>query len=337
MKAFIFERNGEPTDVLGLRDLPDPVPGPGEVLVRIRLSPIHPLDLHVLRGRFGRQPTPPTSPGVECVGVVEALGPGVAGPAPGTRVVLVDVWGTWRELVVSAAERVVPVPDGVSDEDAAQAIVNPVTAWVLTMIEHRLQPGEWMTQTAAGSTVGRLVLQLARSEGFKTINIVRRRAQVPEIAELGGDITLCTEDDDWSSQLVKAGGGRGPSKAIDCVAGRVGATLARTLAPAGRLLVYGALSSHRQTEPSAFEMPLFAPRLIYGAATVQGWFQPHWFDTRPLSECVQTVKTVLDRLASSALRLPPATRHHPSQIDVALRDAEASARDGKPLLDFTRI
>jgi NADPH2:quinone reductase len=63
MKAFIFERHGEPTDVLGLRDLPDPVPGPGEVLVRIRLSPVHPTDLQVLRERFGRQPTPPTSPG----------------------------------------------------------------------------------------------------------------------------------------------------------------------------------------------------------------------------------------------------------------------------------
>jgi NADPH:quinone reductase-like Zn-dependent oxidoreductase len=170
---------------------------------------------------------------------------------------------------------------------------------------------------------------LARSEGLKTINIVRRRAQVPEIAELGGDITLCTEDDDWSSQLVKAGGGRGPSKAIDCVAGRVGAALARTLALAGRLLVYGALSSHRQTEPSAFEMPLFAPRLIYGTAAVQGWFLFHWLDTRPLSECVQAVKTVLDRLASGTLRLPPATRHHPSQIGAALRDAEATARDGK--------
>src|SRR5262249_5565386 len=77
MKAFIFERNGEPTDVLGIRDLADPVPGPGEVLVRIRLSPMHPADLHMIRGRFGRQPAPPTSPGVECVGVAEALGPGV--------------------------------------------------------------------------------------------------------------------------------------------------------------------------------------------------------------------------------------------------------------------
>ncbi len=66
MKTFIFERNGEPSDVLAIQDLPDPTPGPGEV--RVRLSPVHPTDLHVLRGRCGRQPALPASPGVECGG-----------------------------------------------------------------------------------------------------------------------------------------------------------------------------------------------------------------------------------------------------------------------------
>src|SRR5271156_5989544 len=255
VKAFIFERNGEPADVLAARDLPDPEPGPGELLVRVRLSPVNPSDLLVLLGRFGRQPALPASPGLECVGVVQTLGPRTQGPVPGTRVVLVDVPGTWRELLVCPAERVVPVPDEGSDEDAAQALVNPVTAWVLTMVEHRMRRGEWLTQTAAGSAVGRLILQIARAEGFRTINIVYRRAQVAEIGKLGGDVTLCTEDDDWTSQLVKAGGGTGPAKAIDCVAGRVGAELARALAPGGRILVFGALSSHRQIERAAVERP----------------------------------------------------------------------------------
>jgi NADPH2:quinone reductase len=125
VKALIFERIGEPANVLTIGDLPDPRPGPGEVLVRVRLAPVHQTDVHIMRGRFGRQPVLPTSPGVECVGVVEALGPGTPGPAPGTRVVLVDVWGTWRERVISPVERVVPVPDEVSDDDAAQAIINP--------------------------------------------------------------------------------------------------------------------------------------------------------------------------------------------------------------------
>ena len=198
MKAFVFERTGDPNDVLAVRELPQPKPGPGEVLVRVLLSPAHPSDMHIMRGRFGRQPTLPASPGIECVGVVEALGSGVAGPAPGTRVVLLNVWGSWRELIVSPAERVIPVPGDLSDEDAAQALVNPVTAWVMTLVEHGLKPGDWLLQTAAGSTVGQLVLQLARMERFHTVNIVRRRAQVPDIKALGGEVVITSEDNDWA-------------------------------------------------------------------------------------------------------------------------------------------
>src|SRR5215471_16933182 len=63
MKAFVFERTGDPNDVLAVRELPEPKPGPGEILVRVRLSPVHPSDMHIMRGRFGRQPTLPASPG----------------------------------------------------------------------------------------------------------------------------------------------------------------------------------------------------------------------------------------------------------------------------------
>jgi NADPH:quinone reductase-like Zn-dependent oxidoreductase len=335
VRALIFDRNGEPAEVLGIQNLPDPAPGPGEVLVRVLISPVHASDLHIVRGRYGRQPSLPASPGVECVGVVEALGPNTFGPARGTRVVLIDVWGTWRELVVSPVERLVPVPDEVTNEDAAQTIVTPVTALVLTKYELDLKPGEWLVQTAAGSTVGRLILQLARIQSFRTINLVRRPAEVPEIVESGGDIAVSTEQNDWPAQLVKASGGRGPSKAIDCVAGRVGVELARVLAPGGRLVVFGALSSHRQTKREAFEMPLFAPGLIYGALTVRGWFLFHWLATTPLQQCVSVVRSVLDLMASRTLRLPSAVRYPLSQINVALQAAEAPAREGKPLIDFS--
>jgi NADPH:quinone reductase-like Zn-dependent oxidoreductase len=97
MKAMIFAETGEPADILHIRDIRDPTPGPGDILVRVLLSPVHPADLHVMRGRFGRTPALPTSPGIECVGVVEALGEGADGPKPGTRVVLLDVWANWRE------------------------------------------------------------------------------------------------------------------------------------------------------------------------------------------------------------------------------------------------
>ena len=290
-----------------------------------RLSPVHPSDMHIMRGRFGRQPTLPASPGIECVGVVEALGSDVAGPAPGTRVVLLNVWGSWNGSY----------PCDLSDEDAAQALVNPVTAWVMTMVEHELKPGDWLVQTAAGSTVGQLVLQLARSERFRTVNIVRRRAQVPDIKALGGEVVITSEDNDWGTQLATASEGKALSRAIDCVAGRTGATVARHLAPAGRMLDYGALSTHRQTDPSAFEMPVFAPRLIYNAGAVQGWYLLRWLEVTPLAECSAIFAKVLDRLASGALRLLPAKRHRPQNIADALRAADGAPREGKPLLDLS--
>jgi len=334
MKAFVLERTGEPNDVLGIKELPEPKPGRGEILVRVRLSPVHPSDLHSMRGRFGRQPTLPASPGLECVGIVEALGSGVAGPAPGTRVVLLNVRGSWRELIVSPAERVIPVPEDLSDEDAAQAMVNPLAAWVMTMVEHDLKPGDWLAQTAAGSSVGQLVLHLARSERFRTVNIVRRRAQVPDIKALGGDVVITSEDDDWGTQLAKASEGKMLSRAIDCVAGKTGATVAQHLAPGGRLLMYGALSSHRQTDPSAFEMPVLAPRLIYSVATIQGWYLLHWLEVTPLAESSAIFAKVVDRLASGSLRLPRAKRYRPQNIANALRDADGAPRQGKLLLDL---
>jgi NADPH2:quinone reductase len=205
----------------------------------------------------------------------------------------------------------------------------------MTMIEHGLKPGDWLVQTAAGSTVGQLVLQLARSERFHTVNIVRRRAQVPDIKALGGEVVITSADTDWDMQLATAGEGKALSRAIDCVAGGTGATVARHLAPGGRMLVYGALSSHRQTDPSAFEMPVFAPRLIYSAAAVQGWYLIHWLEVTPLADFGAIRAKVLDRLASGGLRLPSAKRHRPQNIADALRAADGAPREGKPLLDLS--
>lgn len=125
------------------------------------------------------------------------------------RVVLLDVPGTWREQVISPATRAIPVPAAISDEDAAQALINPMTAWAMTMLEHQLGRGDWLVQSAAGSTVGRFVLQIEKAQGFCTINLVRREERVAEIQELGRDVVLCTADESWPERLKKATGGNG--------------------------------------------------------------------------------------------------------------------------------
>src|SRR5215475_4872934 len=201
MKALIFRETGEPSGVLKLAEIATPPLAPGEALVRVLLSPIHPSDLHMMRGRYGYQPELPASPGIEGVGIVKAIGPGVKGPAVGTRVIFVNIWQTWREQIICPVDRLVAVPDALDDLTAATSCINPLTAWALTRSSHNLKEGDWIVQTAAASTVGKLVLQLEQQNRFKTINVIRRREQETIIRNLGGNEVICTDDEDLRARL----------------------------------------------------------------------------------------------------------------------------------------
>jgi len=335
MKALVFRETGEPKSVLQLAEIPTPPLAPGEALVRVLLSPINASDLHMVRGRYGYQPELPASPGIEGVGIVEVVGPGVQDPMVGTRVVFVHTWHTWREQVVCPVDRLVPVPDSLDDPTAATSYINPLTAWALTRSSHNLKEGDWLLQTAAASSVGKLVLQLAQQYRFKTINVIRRREQESIIRNLAGNEVICTTDEDLTARLQELTAGKGVERAIDCVAGELGAEIARNLAPAGTMLVFGALSSHRQTDPAKFTMPLFAPRLIYSTATVRGWWLPRWVGSQPLAEVRAATSDLLTMLSNGALTPPAIVRYSFKDFQEAVRLADGEAGQQKVLLAFT--
>jgi NADPH2:quinone reductase len=335
MKALIFHETGEPAGVLKLANVPTPSLAAGEARVRVLLSPVHASDLHMVRGRYGYQPALPASPGIEGVGIVEAVGPGVQAPAVGTRVVFVSTWHTWREQVVCPADKLVPVPDGLDDQVAATAYINPLTAWALTKSAHQIKDGDWLLQTAAASSVGKLVLQLAQQYRFKTINVIRRREQEAIIRNLKGDEVICTGEEDLGARVQELTAGKGIERAIDCVAGELGAQVARSLAPGGTMLVYGALSSHRQTDPAKFAMPVFAPRLIYATTTVRGWWLPRWVPSQPLAEVRAATSELLSMLARGALTAPETVRFSLKDFEEAVRLADGEAGQQKVLLDFS--
>jgi NADPH:quinone reductase-like Zn-dependent oxidoreductase len=336
MKALIFRETGEPKTVLTLAEIPTPPLAPAEARVRVLLSPINASDLHMVRGRYGYQPELPASPGIEGVGTVEAVGPGVQRLMVGTRVVFVGTWNTWREQIVCPVDRLVPVPDSLDDQAAATCFINPLTAWALTRSGHNLKEGDWLLQTAAASSVGKLVLQLARQYRFKTINVVRRREQETIIRNLGGNEVICTADEDLRARLQELTAGKGVERAIDCVAGELGAEIARNLAPAGTLLVYGALSSHRQTDPAKFIMPILAPHLIYSTATVRGWWLPRWVSSQPLAEVRATTSDLVTMLSNGALTPPATVRYSMKDFQEAVRLADGETGQEKVLLDFSQ-
>jgi NADPH2:quinone reductase len=216
----------------------------------------------MVRGRYGYQPELPASPGAEGVGIVEAVGPGVQATIVGTRVVFIHMWNTWRERIVCPVDKLVPVPDSLDDAAAATSYTNPLTAWALTRSSHNLKEGDWLLQTAAASSVGKLVLQLAQQYRFKTINVIRRREQETIIRNLGGNEVICTADQDLTARLQELTAGKGVERAIDCVAGELGAEVARNLAPAGT----GPREIHHAALCSAFDLfDSDGPRVVASA------------------------------------------------------------------------
>ena len=176
MRAVVATSVGEPSEVLQLQTRPIPSPGSGQVRIRVTAVPVEASDLHTIRGRYGFTPEFPTVPGIESIGVIDEIGSGTDDLTVGQRVATIGVRGTWQEYVVADAGQILPVPAGMSDSTAAQLLSNPLTAVILTGDVLDVRPGEWLLQTAAGSTVGQMVIQLGAHFGFKTLNVVRRRS-----------------------------------------------------------------------------------------------------------------------------------------------------------------
>ncbi|MFF7235212.1 zinc-binding dehydrogenase [Streptomyces collinus] len=209
-----------------------------------------------------------------------------------------------------------------------------MTALLLVTRELDVQPGEWLLQTAAGSTVGRLVIQLARHLGVRTINVVRRRGAVEEIEALGGDEVVCTEDEDLLQRVAEIAGPAGVRKATDCVAGPVGAQVSQALAPGGEVVVYGALSTHRQTEPAALTIPLSARSVIYEAKVVRAFWLNRWFGTVSPEDALCALSQVRSLVADEVLSIPEGRPFPLERFPEAIALAEAPARDAKPLFVF---
>ena len=209
-----------------------------------------------------------------------------------------------------------------------------MTALLLVTRELDVQPGEWLLQTAAGSTVGRLVIQLARHLGIPTINVVRRRDAVEEIKGLGGDEVICTEDEDLLQRVAEIAGPAGVRKAIDCVAGQVGAQVSQGLAPGGEVVVYGALSTHRQTDPAALTIPLQARSVIYETKAVRGFWLNRWFGTASPEDALRALSQVRSLVADEVLSIPQGQPFPLERFTEAISLAETPAHGTKPLFVF---
>lgn len=326
MRALRFHTFGKPDEVLRLDELPTSEPGPGEVRVRITHRSLNPADLHAMTSHYGNRPDLPATAGHEGTGTVETLGEGVDAVALGQRVVLVGAAGTWRESIVLSADDLYPLPDAVSDEDAAQLFVNPLTAWLM-MEELGLNDGDWLLQTGATSQVGRLVIQLARRRGLRTVNLVRRQTARSELEALGADaVVVATPESDAHAirEHIRDVTGGGAHGAVDAVAGAVGSVAATCLAERATMLVYGKLSR----EP----LTLDAATFIFQRIAVRGFWRTRWFELAPRAATVAALGHLAGLIADGALVLPVEATYDLADFRAALNHSRTRGRTGKILL-----
>jgi len=326
MRSIVFEKFGEPADVLALRDLPLPEPGPGEVRVRMLATPVNPSDLLMIRGQYARLPKLPATPGFEGVGIVDAAGPGLLGRfLLGKRVAALNSrTGSWSEFAVVTARQAIPLSPRLPLEQAAMFFVNPATAFILTRRVLAVRRGEWLLQTAAGSALGRMIIRLAKRFGFKTINVVRRPEQVAELKEIGGDVVIADAGPGLREQVGVATSGRGVRYAVDPVGGTMGAAVVGCLAPGGRLILYGTLSG----DP----LPLSPRDLIASSAIVEGFWLGNWMARQNLIGKLKLVRTLTGLILDGVLASEVGRAFSLADIQEAVRTAEKVGRGGKALL-----
>ncbi len=156
------------TEVLQIVELPLTPPGPGQLRVRVHAAGVGSTDLIMLAGKYRYAPKIPFVPGYEAAGAVDAIGANVAGYQIGQRVAALTVYGGFSEVLVRDAEHFVPIPDNVSDRDAAAVVLNYVTAWQMIHRVAKVRAGETALVTGAAGGVGTAALQLLRLAGVKT-------------------------------------------------------------------------------------------------------------------------------------------------------------------------
>jgi trans-2-enoyl-CoA reductase len=319
-KAAVYETHGNPVDVLRVVELPMPTPQPNEVVVKMQAAPINPADLNSIEGKYPIKQPLPATPGMEGAGVVVEAGSDVRDLAVGTQVILPHGFGTWRELAVIAAEKLVAVPSEIERIQAAMLKVNPITAWRMIHDFVSLQPGDWLIQNAANSGAGQCAIQIAHELGYKTVNVVRRAELVEELRSLGGDVVLV--DGESLRDEVAAATGKAPIRlALNAVGGENALRVAKCLASDGTMVTYGAMSLEPLSIPNGM--------LIFKNLRFTGFWVNKWYDAATPAERAETFAPLFDMAKRGLLRTKVEKTYSLSEAQAAIAHASQNKRSGK--------
>ena len=317
MRAVRVERFGGPEVLEIVEDAPEPVVGEGMALLEVARAGINFADTHQAEDTYLAPTTLPFVPGVEAAGTVD-----------GRRVVALLAGGGYAERAAAPLATTFAIPDGVDDGTACALVLQGTTAWHILRTSARIQPGETVVVMAAAGGVGTLAVQLARTFGAGRVVAVASTPEKRALAlELGADAAVDSGEEDLTAAIRDACGGRS-DVVLEMTGGPTTAACLATLAPFGRLVIYGMASR----EPTA---PVDLGRLTVRSQGVIGFWLVHAMRD-PARLLAGPMAEMLDLVVRGELRAVVGDTYPLSEARRAHEDLRARRTVGKLLLDPSR-
>ena len=282
-------------DYLRLAELPVPVAGAGQVVIRLRMASVNPSDLHFIKGEYGQPRIKGAPAGFEGCGDVVQAGAG-AEKLLGLRVAFVvskGGSGAWAEYAMTDAATCIPLREDISDADGAAQIVNPLTA--MAMVDLAAKDGEAFVISAATSQLGKLMIGLARDQGLKAIALVRRAGALAGLEALGAAAVLDITAPDFADRFAKASRAMKPRVFLDAVADQSAEQVFAAMPNGARWICYGNMGA-------APPMLSQIGQLIFMDKKIEGFWLTRWMQNTAPAQQKEVISRVQARFADGRWR-----------------------------------
>src|SRR6266436_6412238 len=294
MRQLQLIAHGEPSDVIKLNTVSEPVLDQGGLLISMEAAPLNPSDFLFVRGMYGVRPAFPASVGAEGVGRVTQTGSKVDSALQGKRVLILPTYeqGTWADQVVVPVRNIVPMSDKADPLQLSMIGINPATAYLVLNRYASLMPGDWIGQTAANSAMGQYIIALAKLAGVKTLNVVRREEAAEQVRQWGGD-RVVLQGDNLHKDIEEALDGKKLNLVLDMVGGASAGELAKSLKPGGSIVVYAIQSG---------QFPAMPPgEFIYRGLSLHGFWLINWIRNAPRTEITEVYQKLEEFVTDGSL------------------------------------
>lgn len=316
MKAIQITEFGGP-DVMHLLDVQTPTPGQGQVLIDVTAIGINYADTHQTENSYLSAQTLPLIPGIEVVGTTPA----------GVRVLAPVDGGGYAQQAIAHTAAMIPIPDGVSDEQALCMLVQGSTAWHILKTVGHLQPGETVVIHAAAGGVGTIAIQLAKMWGAKVIAVASSEGKRALATSLGADIVVEATHENLGDAIKTANGGKRVNLVLEMVGGKTFDESLEILAPFGRLVTFGMAS---RVAPSMIQPAV----LMGGSKTISGFWLTHCLGKKELMHDV--IEQLFALIVEGKLKPVIGATYPLSQASLAHRALLSRETSGKITLDPRR-